>query len=377
MRYPGDIRTFLRERMAPLALWLVAASVAVWLWAGVAPGGPVIGVAAREEVAVAPLTTGRVETLLVGTGDRVARGQIVATLDPTPIEHDLRVLEAERAEVEAELTKAQADARRTGVTAVQDKDSAVAAAERELQAARAALDTRRAELRGVDRELKRLEALVSDQLLDKQALTALNVKRTRLDEEVKEARATVALLERQAAAAGARETLDPLEYVDKAVAPLEARLKVLDSKLLLVRAQRDDLVLRAPVAGEVIALDRRPGEVAQAATPVARLVADNAGRVIACLPDGASPVVAIGDLVDVAPHSAREHIRRGRTLSLGPVGELPQRCWHEPRTPVWGRTVLIQLEPATALVPGTAFDIRFLGPASASSGAHPEQGGPG
>jgi|GEM_PF-1730026 len=377
MQYRGDLRAFLRERMAPLALWLVAVGVAVWLWTGVTPGGAVTGVAARDEVGVSPLRTGRLATVLVATGDRVAAGQIVATLDPSPIEHDLRVLEAERAEVEAELQKAQADARRAGVTSVQDKDSAVAAAERDLQAARASLDTRRAELKAIDRELRRRRDLVDEQLLDNQALSDLIVKRTPLAEEVAEARQTVALLERQAAAAGARETLDPSEYVDKAVAPLEARLKVLDSRLLLTRAERDDLVLRAPVAGEVIALERHPGEVAEAAVPIARIVADNPGRVIACLPEDTGPAVRVGDVADLAPHHARDTLRRGTAVAVGPVGQLPERCWREPRTPLWGRTVQIQLDPSVTLVPGTAFDVRFSHRAEEAPGGGPSQGGPG
>lgn len=382
MQQHGDLTAFLRERAAPLMVWLVGVAVAVWLWTDVGPGGPVLGVAARDEVVVAPLATGRVATVLIALGDRVAAGQIVATLDPAPIEHDLRVLEAERAEVVAEIAKAQADARRTGVSAVQDKGDVVAAAERALQSARAAQDTRRAELKAVDRELTRMKELVARQLLDKQALSDLSVKRTRLDREVAEARSTVALLERQAQDAGAREALDPLDYIDKAVAPLEARLQVLDSRLLLVRAQRQDLVLRAPVAGEVVALVRRPGEIAEVATPIARLVADNPGRVIACMSEGDAGAVTVGDDAELAPRAANQPRLQGRAVAIGPVAELPQRCWRDPREPTWGRTVLIQVEPAAALVPGSAYDVRFAAPSTRPSppGAPleaPATGGPG
>ncbi|PKN59001.1 MAG: hypothetical protein CVU56_02600 [Deltaproteobacteria bacterium HGW-Deltaproteobacteria-14] len=375
MQRHSDIATFLRERAAPTVVWLVAATVAVWLWIDVGPGGPVLGFAARDEIVIAPLATGRVATVLVATGDRVAAGQIVATLDPAPIEHDLRVLEAERAEVVAEIAKAQADARRTGVSAAQDKDTVVAAAERALQSARAAQDTRRAELKAIDRELARMRELVAQQLLDKQALGELNVKRTRLDREVDEARATVALLERQAQDAGAREALDPLDYIDKAVAPLEARLQVLDSRLLLVRAQRQDLVLRAPVAGEVVALVRRPGEIAEVATPIARLVSDNPGRVVACVSEGDAGAVAVGVDAELAPHASDAPRLRGRAMAMGPVAELPPRCWRDPREPRWGRTVLIQVEPAAALVPGSTYDVRFAAPSARPLG--PANGGPG
>jgi hypothetical protein len=109
----------------------------------------------------------------------------------------------------------------------------------------------------------------------------------------------------------------------------------------------------------VAALDKQPGEVAQAGEAIVRLVSARE-RVVACLPERTALGVREGDAARLRVRGQRGEPLRGRTISLGPaVSELPARCWPNPRQPLWGREVTIALEGPITLVPGQAFDITF------------------
>src|SRR5690606_32578960 len=109
-----------------------------------------------------------------------------------------------------------------------------------------------------------------------QELSGLTVQRARLSEEIREGRATVALLEEQAAAVRARVAREGAgDLVATATAALQSALRVADARLLLLRAQREDLVLRAPATGQISEVLARPGEATDLELPVARVTLDN------------------------------------------------------------------------------------------------------
>lgn len=370
MRRRGDIGRALRERLGPLLIWLGACAAIVVLWADVSLPGPVQGFATRTDVAVAALAPGRVVEVLVAPGDRVVAGQIVATLDPAAVESELRVVEAERAQIEADLLRVQAEARRATFGDAADSEDAVADADREVRSARAELEGKRAELRATEGELTRMRDLVARRLLTEQELSGLVVQRARLREEIREGRATVALLEEQAAAVRARAERDgDSDLVATATAALQSALRVADARLLLLRAQREDLVLRAPAGGQVSEVLARPGEATDLELPVARVALDNRGRVTACVDEEQLALAVLGGAVEVSSSPDGGQRWPGRTVVLGPVGELPERCWPNPAEPRWGRAVEIELDAPTTLVPGAPLTVRFLDEPPARAGA--------
>lgn len=101
---------------------------------------------ARYETTLGFRTNGRIASRAVDVGDKVAKGALLATLDPTDQQNRLRASEGDRASAEAQWIDAQADARRQeelfarGVGAKANLD----AARTRLQTSRASLDQARA-----------------------------------------------------------------------------------------------------------------------------------------------------------------------------------------------------------------------------------------
>ncbi|MBI4330357.1 MAG: efflux RND transporter periplasmic adaptor subunit [Chloroflexi bacterium] len=87
-------------------------------------------VRARDTVAITPRTSGRIEEVRVRVGDRVKAGDVVAVLDHTLLDAQVRQAEAVLASRESDLRKLEAGAR----------PEQIAAAQADLDAARAKLD---------------------------------------------------------------------------------------------------------------------------------------------------------------------------------------------------------------------------------------------
>ncbi|MCA9516061.1 MAG: HlyD family efflux transporter periplasmic adaptor subunit [Myxococcales bacterium] len=348
----------LRESVAPWLLWLAAAAFAVYLYGGLVGGGsPLVGYAETVRVHLAPLERARVAEVLVRAGDHVAAGDTLALLDATTLEANLRVVAAERARVEAQLTAAADAARRElGADAFAltlNRD----AIERDLRDAKLLAETRAAELKAVERELGRQRPLLEQGLVDRQVVADLEIRATRLRREVGEARQTVKLVEGQVSTVGARPEVDADAAVATATAPLEAELRVLDQRALALRTQRDGLVLRAPVSGEVVAVRLRAGQIADADMPVADVIAENLGRVVVCVPEDRGVMLAEDRPVHLRARVGDHADLVGRTVSVGPVVELPLRCRVAPDRPVWGREATIELVPPARVTPGQTFDV--------------------
>ena len=102
---------FIRRRILPWVMWGALITLAVWLYRGVGPGSPVKGFAEAQPFRLSSTEPARVESILVRAGDRVRAGEVVAILDATAIDAELRVIEADRARVLAELAKAEMEAK--------------------------------------------------------------------------------------------------------------------------------------------------------------------------------------------------------------------------------------------------------------------------
>src|SRR5690606_30058823 len=119
------------------------------------------------------------------------------------------------------------------------------------------------------------------------------------------------------------------------------------------------MTLRAPAAGRVTTVLKRPGEVVVAGEAVAMVVRQQTTRVVACVTERDAVDLAEGTRALLWPAGGGEMVK-GVAVALGPlVDELPVRCRTNPKLPTWGRSVVIQLDEAAAMVPGQTFDVRF------------------
>lgn len=109
-------------------------------------------VRAREEAALSFRVGGKLVRRLVDVGDRVARGQLLAELDPGDLRLQAQAAQAQLNAAQAQLARAEADLSRYRALAAQDlvsrsaldaQEAAFAAAQGQVRAARANLDVAR------------------------------------------------------------------------------------------------------------------------------------------------------------------------------------------------------------------------------------------
>lgn len=191
-------------------------------------------------VAVAPEVTGRLIAVAVHDNQNVARGDLLATIDPVPFQLLVDQRQAELAEARAQATVDQAE---------------VAAAEADLQAASSA-----ASLAGETR--RRQAALAAD----------LYVSREQLD------RAESALRQAEAALQGKRDAIARARAIGAMHATAEARAA---AALASAQWQLARTRIVAPVDGTVTHMTLRVGDTARAEEPLIGIVDAHAWRIVA------------------------------------------------------------------------------------------------
>lgn len=349
-----------RRKIAPLALWLVCALTAAWIYSDLKTGPAIIGFAYGVEYPVAPLEPSRVTTVAVEVGQEVAAGQVLAILDGSEIEREIVIAEAQRAQVEAELEAAIHAARR----AVTDRQRGLRAQRAQIAGrmaeARGQAMASGAELRAQKIERARLRALVEAQLTDRSALASVEARIATLKGRVSGSRQTVALLEEQVADAESYVETATDAHVEIQVGPLRRKLDQAQAELSGLRAKRAALVLRAPADGRVAEVKLQAGGIADASSPVVTLIGDGGGRVVACITEEQALNVHVGDPATLHARQVGAKWMKGHVVGLGPlVDRLPSRCRPNVRERAWGRDVVLLVDDAVDFLPGQALDVRL------------------
>jgi multidrug resistance efflux pump len=347
-----------REMLMKSGPWLTLLAtlgLAGWIhFGGPGPaGGKVVGFAQGVDSTVASLEVGRIAVLAVEPGQAVTAGQVIASLDPGPIDAEIAVVEAEKTRLEALIPSEQAES-------MQKLDESVESLERDLAEAQEAYAQAKSQAQALETERSRAKKLVEDKLAVGEELAKLDVEYAAVKPVVDEKPRHIQLLKKQLEAARSRRERTVKTLDEKGVGPLAGDLLVATAQLEQLKKRRADLVLRAPVSGRVTMIWKRPGDVVAAAEPLVTLVSAQ-NRVVACVPERQALRVSHGDRaklwVQGGPSSAP---LTGTTVALAPiVTEVSLRCRRVPNLPAWGREVTIELDPSAELVPGQAFDIDF------------------
>jgi len=355
----GPILEVARRQVLPWIFWGALVGGAVYIWRDVGSGVTVRGFAEAIPYQLSSVEPARVESLLVKIGDRVQQGQVVAILDSRAIDGELRAAEAEKARVLAEIAKTEIETREMRVDSLRGIAGNKAQAERSLREAKTRLETARAELNAVKSELTRQRQNVKDGLLRASDIADLEIRHVALTRNVSEETAAVKVYEAQGVTADELGTTDEPSWVEAAVAPLRAEFKVYEGTARALEARRDQHILRAPADGQVSNVFGRAESTVTPGVAFIEIMPDTSGRIMVCLTEDVYAPVAVGVAAVARPQSARDRELRGHAVSVGPVTELPIRCWREARTPMWGRLVTIELSPPALIVPGESFEIRF------------------
>lgn len=350
----------LRTRVGPLALFMGTVGAAWWVWQDVGQRGAIIGFAQGVEYKVAPLYAGRIESVAVEVGQAVQAGQVIAAIDGAPLDAEIRLLQADRAQVLADITATQALARQDATNEGRRLATDTESAEVALSTATAEARSKAAELRAVAEQRRKLSALVANRMASERDAAELDVRWAALKKQTQEAERSLDVLRERLESSRSRLESGAGDLAEVSSEPLRQSLEGIDGRIEDLRSRRAALVLRAPVGGQVSSVLLRAGEVAEAGAPIATVVGTAAGRVVACVSEDQALQVRLGDPALLWPRGRGGEPLRGRTVSLGPiVEEVPARCRPIPSQPAWGRDVVILLEQPVDLVPGQAFDVRL------------------
>ena len=304
------------------------------------------GTVEARTVTVGSRTGGRIKRIAVQEGDHVTAGQVLLELEPGDLEAQRAIAQAQLAQMQAALDKLEKGAR---------PEEIAEAKARAAQATAAFAETRHGsrieEVAADQARLAQAQATVDKAQLDAERTHHLLAVQAITQEEADAADTTLksAKAERDAlqqvltqAQAGAREE-------DKAQAAARAQEADAAAKLVIAGARVEDLrageaqvvaakaridqldveiaelVIHAPNAARVEALDLRPGDILSPNAPAATLLEDGQLYVRIYVPETEIGKIKVGDVVPISVDSFPGRTFKGKVEHLNEQGEYSPR----------------------------------------------------
>lgn len=358
-------------------VWLAVLGLFGYLYHTGSAGADAQAIAEARDHRIAGTEPGALAELLVQPGQRVQRGDVLARMDATEIDAQIRVL---RAEIDRTGSAAQAGAVTLAAGAFGDERTLVAdlqAARQSEAAERSTLARDQAELDQVRQALRDEQDLVArglarnDRALELGARAQVLAEQQRMGADRVAAAATRSgqaqerlgqWRQRFGPGAQAQPQRTQLQPLRDAVQEKEAALQA-----LLQRRQR--LALVAPVDGVVTALSARPGDVLRAGDAVLVVTAAVPHQVVAYVVERQRLHLQPGQRVSIQRAGAdasgwSRPALTGEVRSVAQaVTQLPGRVAPGPQSSSsWGREVYIDLPAGAGLNPGELVQVRFLEP---------------
>lgn len=231
-----------RKIILPVVIVVVlaaAAAVAWWRHDNSAPVAELVlyGNADIRQVELAFNATERIDEMQVREGERVTKGQLLATLDRRSLAQNVDQRAAQVAAQEQVLARLEAGSR-----------------PEEIRRARAEVEAARVEADNAERTYARIEALVAQQFVAEQQATDARAAADGAQARLKAARETLRL-----AVLGARK---------EDIAAARATLDASRAALAIARKQLADAELHAPADGVIQDRILEPGDMASPQQPV-------------------------------------------------------------------------------------------------------------
>lgn len=262
-------------------------------------------------VAVSAELTARIESLTKAEGDRVKRDEVLATLDRSELEIQIRQAEAE---LERLQSRARQEAMGIKLHIARQKEE-VAKAEAALRAARHNYEEARAHALQAENDWRRNRKLFDKQLVAEQ--------------ELDRARTLVNQYEAQMASLKARinegeSSLDLARIAAGETAVMQAELEARQAEarraaavLAELRRKLSLTVIRSPVSGIVVKKSANRGEVTQAGQPIFMIVDESRFWVEANVEETAIRHVQPGHAVTIRVDSYPDRDFAGTVMEIG------------------------------------------------------------
>jgi membrane fusion protein (multidrug efflux system) len=238
---------------------------------------------ANEEVTVSSEVEGRIASLAVDLGDRVARGQTLAKIDDAEFRFAIRQHESNLRELLAKL----------GLDKIPAPDFDLTQTSLALKA--------RADLDDAERNLARIKTLHERQLVAAQEYdTAQWRSRT--------------------ASAGYKTSLEEAKALLAGVYAKEAQLETARKKLR-------DTAIAAPIAGSVSRRSVSAGEYVKIAAPLFTIVQDNPLKLRGMIPERFAPEVHGDQTVEIRVDSFPNAAFKGKLTRISPSSDVASRSF--------------------------------------------------
>jgi HlyD family secretion protein len=294
----------LRRRILVAAILAAGLAAAGWLWwgrRGATSGSRFVsGNIELTEVRISFPLAGQLAERRVNEGERVKKGQILATLDREQVERNrdraraaVQAAESRRAQLEAALAfqresvEGQVEQRRAELKQAQALLEEMLAGSRrqEVEQARAAAEAARTEWENAKRDWERAQSLHQSGDIATANWDRLRTRHESADAAWKQARERLALVEegpRKEDIASARAQVEraraglrlaeagrlDLRRMERELETRRAEIEQARAELAAMEAQLADMVATSPIDGVVLVKAAEPGEVLAAGAPV-------------------------------------------------------------------------------------------------------------
>lgn len=372
---PWDQRreNFCRQQL-PWVVWSLTSLVCVWMLVGRAQRLEYVGIAQPARFEVSAPVTGRIVSIAAELHRRVAAGDVIARLDDTLIVAMLSTSEATLQQLEAQLEAARlelisashrdqtdwiADLRRFQMDEEQ--------ARLEILELNVTMEGDAIELERRAVELRRASTLRDSGLIGEAAHDIARLAHDEVLKRIEENRRLLDQRRNEHATAEARrvafEGKLPIAVPEAPLLrPLREALGVETQRMEEIRLQREALVLRSPVDGDLSQILCREGQAVVAGQAIVVITDSNVHEVIVYARDGDRRAFAPNERVAVTSLSRPGRIAESFVVGVASGFDLlPARLWLEASTPLYGRALVIAPVPQLELAPGELVGVRFLG----------------
>ncbi|MFB6276527.1 MAG: efflux RND transporter periplasmic adaptor subunit [Halothece sp.] len=266
-------------------------------------------IAAFELISISSQVTGlQIEEILVEEGDFVQAGEVMARLDDSKLQAQLKQAEASIAQTKARLRELRAGAR----------PQVIAQARANVRSARAGVEQAKASLERSQQQLKRNRMLAAEGA----------IAQDRLDEIVSQWKSNRSSL--QQAKAQFREAKQRLAELKagarpEAIAQAQARLANAKAQKEEIQERLQDTKIVAPVSGKVAQKQASIGELSSASDTLFTIIQN--GRLEAHLkvPETQLPKIRPGQTVQIASTADRSLEMSGTVRTIRPMVEQDSR----------------------------------------------------
>lgn len=242
------------------------------------------------EVIVASKAKGRVVERLIERGDDVKAGQVMIKLDSPELLAQLRSAQATRDEAKAQLDQSLHGTR-----------------EENIRSLRASLAQAQAELRNAQHDYDRNRSVAAKGYISKSELDSSRRSRDTAYQQVQDAKAKL------------DEGIngDRIELRQQYAAALRAA----EENLLEVQAQADDLLVKAPVDGEVGPIPAEVGELLNASSPLVTLIRLPDAYFVFNLREDILANIRKGDKVKLRVPALKDKLIDAEVRYIAPLGD--------------------------------------------------------